>query len=86
LIYLSVTTNLVRMQRDYDPQIRISDALAAFDGNKAALARHLGLHRVALTTWTRKQGREYLPALHAYRLQRTHPAFYLCGPTLPIPD
>lgn len=62
------------MEKFNDPKIKVSDAIAAFGGNKAALARYLGLHRVTVTDWS-NWGTEYVPTLHAYRLRNHHPDF-----------
>jgi hypothetical protein len=62
------------MEKFNDPKIKITDAVAAFGGNKAALARYLGLTRVTVTDWTNSD-KEYIPGIHAYRLREHHPYF-----------
>jgi hypothetical protein len=63
------------MEKFNDPKIKIADAVAAFGGNKSALARYLGLNKVTVTDWTNDSDLEYIPGIHAYRLRDHHPDF-----------
>jgi hypothetical protein len=62
------------MEKFNDPKIKVSDAIAIFNGNKAALARYLGLNRTTVTDWA-NGGTLYVPGIHAYRLRHHHPEF-----------
>jgi predicted transcriptional regulator len=55
-----------------DPKIKISDALDIVNGNKSELALMLGISRSAVSNW-KKEGKENLPVLQAYRLLMLHP-------------
>jgi DNA-binding transcriptional regulator YdaS (Cro superfamily) len=56
------------------PKIKITDAVAAFDGNKSALANYLGISPAAVCQWI-SRGRETIPTVQAYRLRDNHPDF-----------
>ena len=55
-----------------DPQIKVSTAIDQFDGNQAKLARALGISKTNVTDW--KNGRDFVPPLHAYRLREMFPS------------
>ena len=64
------------MKNFNDPKIKLDKAILHF-GSKASLAEFLGLHRVTVTDWVNSDRLTYVPALHAYRMQKTLPD--LCG-------
>jgi len=53
---------------NYDPQIRLSDAIRAA-GSQAKLAAGVGINRANVSIWKR-QGLEFLPPLYGYRFER----------------
>ena len=55
-----------------DPQIRVTDALAAYDGIQARLAEALGINRASVHEWI-TSGVEHVPALQAHRLAVLRP-------------
>jgi DNA-binding transcriptional regulator YdaS (Cro superfamily) len=56
------------------PEIKVTDAVAAFGGNKSALANYLGISPAAVSQWTTR-GRKTVPTVQAYRLRDNHPDF-----------
>ncbi len=58
-----------------DPEIKLDEALSFF-GNKASMAKFLGIHRVTVTQWVNKYNFEYVPAIHAYRINSAYPNIF----------
>lgn len=55
-----------------DPEITVDEALDAVGGNQSALARLVGVQRSSVNEW-KSSGRDFIPTLQAYRLQRRMP-------------
>ncbi len=49
------------------PKIKVDVAIGLFNGNQSRLAGFLGVSRSAISNW-KKEGREYVPTIHAYIL------------------
>lgn len=54
------------------PKVRLSKALAAFDGDRKALAEYLGITPEAIMNWQR-QGFRFLPEMRALQIVQTMP-------------